>query len=237
MLNQFQHELFICNPAKTLNILMHGFDSSMTSTSVSLLFERLRAENQNVFRFSFRGHGTSEGKLEDTSLDTQIKDLKRVIKFFKSNGFKSFNLFGSSFSGQVSLFCAEKDKSIKKIFLKCPLIDGYSHFLDTIGEDNINKVYQTNTFIYNRFNGEKLKLTADFILSFRKHRFENLNNIYEKEIIVVHGIKDLVVPLGHIEPLLKKIPSENFLLLKNSGHRIQGSELEMLIEFYLKFLD
>lgn len=237
MIDTLQHEIYEGSLIREINIIMHGFDSSMNSTSVSLLFERLKLQQRNVFRFSFMGHGSSIGKLEDTTLDSQIEDLKNVINFLKKKGYEKFNLFGSSFSGQVSLFVAEAEDCVKKIFLKCPLLDGYTHFFDLLGKNKINKIYATNSYIYERHNGQKINLKSNFIESFKNHRFLNLKKVFDKKIVLVHGLNDVVVPLGHVQKLIERLPDENVLILKNSGHRIQGPELELLIEFYLKFLN
>jgi len=235
--NSLEKEIYIGSPTREINIIMHGFDSSMNSTSVSLLFERLKLQQSNVIKFSFRGHGSSVGKLEDTTLESQIEDLTNVINFLKEKGYEKFNLFGSSFSGQVSLFVAEVQDCVDKVFLKCPLIDGYSHFKNLLGDQKLDQIYKTDLYVYERYNGEKINFKAKFIESFRKNRFDKLKKVFQKKIILVHGVEDKIVPVGHVQELINILPKENVMLLKNSGHRIQGPELELLIEFYLKFLN
>lgn len=237
MINSLENEIYIGSPTREINIIMHGFDSSMNSTSVTLLFERLKIQQRNVLRFSFRGHGSSLGKLEDTTLDSQIEDLTNVINFLKEKGYEKFNLFGSSFSGQVSLFVADVEDCVDRVFLKCPLIDGYSHFKNLLGDQKLDQIFKTDSYVYERYNGEKINFTAKFIESFKENRFNNLKKVFQKKIILVHGINDKVVPVGHVQELIDILPKDNVMLLKNSGHRIQGPELDLLIDFYLKFLN
>ena len=67
-----EYEVTIFDKEKPCNILMHGFDSSMHSRSVTALFQRLANAKQNVCKFSFRGHGNSAGDLKNTSVSNQV---------------------------------------------------------------------------------------------------------------------------------------------------------------------
>ena len=89
LINQrLEAEFEIFNTTQSCCIIMHGFDSSMHSRSVTGLSEKCAKNKQNYLRFSFRGHGNSQGSLSETCVSNQVSDLKSIMEFLESQGIK-----------------------------------------------------------------------------------------------------------------------------------------------------
>jgi alpha/beta superfamily hydrolase len=74
-----------------------------------------------VLRFDFAGAGESEGDYKNTTLLSEVDDLRSAIKFVESRGYKKIGLIGFSIGAIVSLIAY--NSKIRAIVLWSPLLN------------------------------------------------------------------------------------------------------------------
>jgi alpha/beta superfamily hydrolase len=97
---------------KHLVILSHGFTGNKAEEN-RLFVTTARALAQakiSALRFDFMGSGDSSGEFYDMTPETEIRDLKHVIRWAQKEGFKKIGLLGVSFGGAVTICTAARTK-------------------------------------------------------------------------------------------------------------------------------
>lgn len=119
--------LYEKSDTEALIIVCHGFNSDMNDPIVEKICELLK-KKYNVFQFNFSGYGNEEknecskGNREDSTFTKQCSDLKSVIDYFFSKGYKIKSVIGHSTGGTATILRAAKDKRIESIVLIAPRI-------------------------------------------------------------------------------------------------------------------
>ena len=93
-----------------LVILAHGFGVNTTMSESGRLFRDLTADINNLgigaLAFDFMGHGQSDGRFEDMTPNTRLRDLHAVIDWVKLRHNGLLILLGMSFGGAVAIYAA-----------------------------------------------------------------------------------------------------------------------------------
>jgi alpha/beta superfamily hydrolase len=102
-----------------LVIVCHGF-TGYKSENRRLFVNVARALAKagiSSLRFDFMGSGDSSGEFYQMSPNTEIRDLKQVIRWAKKKGYRKIGILGLSFGGGVTICTAAqvKDKAIQTI--------------------------------------------------------------------------------------------------------------------------
>ncbi len=239
LINQdLEFELSKQNNTQLLNIVMHGFDSSMQSRSVSSLCKKLQDLSQNTLRFSFLGHGNSKGELSKNNISSQIQNLHQVILYAQSQGYTDFNLVGSSFSAQVALnYAQQHPELIQKVALKCPLINGYDLFKETLSPQAIADWQDSNQHLHPRHDQSYVSLPYSFLLDFEKHNPYKFLASFPAQLLIVHGDRDQTVPLEQSLAAQKLLPSLKLVVVEGADHRFKDSQhFQQMQEAILEFL-
>ena len=74
-----------------------------------------------VLRFDFAGAGESEGDYKNTTIFSEVEDLKSAIKFIEKQGYKKIGLIGFSMGAAVSI--VTYNSKIKTLVLWSPLLN------------------------------------------------------------------------------------------------------------------
>lgn len=100
-------------------VLCHGITVDKNEDGIFIkLAQELVDTDFAVFRFDFRGHGESEGKSIDLTVEGEKKDIEAAFDFLKKLGYSEFGLLGASFAGgAVSLFVSSHQKLVKALVL------------------------------------------------------------------------------------------------------------------------
>lgn len=109
-------------------ILCHGGGASSKESSTNVDLEKeFQKIGISTFRFDFTGHGESEGKPEDFTIQQGIEDIFSAMNFLRTKGYKDFILLGTSRGGACALRAAVKSKNLKCLVLISPT-SKYEHF-------------------------------------------------------------------------------------------------------------
>jgi alpha-beta hydrolase superfamily lysophospholipase len=167
-------------------ITCHGLFSSKESDKFHDLAEVFSKNDYAVLRFDFRGCGQSDGRIEDTTISGRIEDVKAALSFVKSeihlNGLP-IGLLGSSMGGYISLHLAPYDSSVKAVVA----------WATPFSFEGLREVIEKN-------NQTPLKEAF--------YRDANHHNVTTplcrtKNLLLIHGDKDEVVPLDHPQKLYR----------------------------------
>ncbi|RZS79820.1 hypothetical protein EV217_3823 [Phyllobacterium myrsinacearum] len=237
-------------------LMLHGFGGTRdewTSPYVPKgLFgqaaETLARGGVASLRIDFRGSGSSEGKFEDMTVNTEIQDAIAALTFLSSSpdvDRKRISVLGMSLGGVVaSAVAAQRGEDLRSVVLWNPGINLPAAFAALVGLDQVRKGLSggDNPVEIALPNGKSLNLKRTF--------FESLYRIvpaaeisrYNGPLLVMVGTKDdLVFPQPvSAEALLSYHPGTHVLWQRPVDHGFDvekdGKTVSVLIDGTLDFL-
>ena len=197
-----------------LLILAHGFTGNMKGPSN--IFEKLSRNLQKngfaVLRFNFRGTPPSEGRFELMTLKSETKDMRAVMKFAKSRGYKQIGMLGESLGGAI--ITRSYTKSIRASVFWYPAFDLFDTSLKNYFSKEKQKELSQNGFI----KEGRFKVGKGFVEEIKKTKlFSNISTI-TSPVLFLHGDKDTDVPYLQSERAFK------FARCKKEIHLIKGAD-------------
>ncbi|MBU1849177.1 MAG: alpha/beta fold hydrolase, partial [Nanoarchaeota archaeon] len=197
-------------------ILCHGFRSSKDSNSYKLFEEKFNAMGVSTFRFDFFGHGESSGLFEDVTVSEAVDNTLKAIDFLKGLGYTKIGLIGSSFGGLTSIITATKCRDLFALGLRCPVSDMLGKLILESADETISSWKKKGVIEYKGDFGWKLNYS--FYEDAKKYAgYKDFSQI-NIPTIIVHGEKDLSVPVEQSKKLSKIIPGSKLVLFPFSGH-------------------
>ncbi len=188
-------------------ILCHGFTSSKDNKAG---WAEELAKDFTVLRFDFSGHGESNGKLEDITLTSLIKDTQCAVGFLKKRGAKSIGIAGHSLGASVTILSASVAKAI------CP----------------IEPVTDFSSVKLNPYGLKKFDEDA------RKYDIYSMLKTVKTPVLFIHGDKDDVVPLWHSQKALSFAPPGSRLeVINGMTHDIQETGYEKVVALTKKWFN
>jgi dipeptidyl aminopeptidase/acylaminoacyl peptidase len=182
-------------------ILSHGLVSSMESEKFIHLSDVLTKHRMAACRFDYQGCGSSEGRIEETTLTARVKNLEAVCEWVRSRPSidpDRCGLLGSSFGGSTSLVKAARDARIK-----CVALWATPYRIGT-REENSTEEVSFGDDLFDDFATYDLLTEAKKISSG----------------LVIHGKLDEVVPYGEGEAIFRCLGEPRRLELVEGGdHR------------------
>lgn len=187
-----------------------------------------------VYCFDFCGgsqNSRSDGSPIDMSIFTEQADLEAVISMMRGLYYvdrDNIFLLGSSQGGAVSAITAADHKElIQGIILLYPafmLGDNTRALFSTI--DDIPDTYYHMWMTVGRTYFENL---LDYDI------YEHIVN-YDKDILIIHGDADNIVPLSYSEKAAEVYKSADFKVIPGAAHGFYGEDAEKAIDYIMKYL-
>ena len=185
--------------------------------------------------FDFCGGGwesRSDGAVLDMSVLTEKADLEAVldeVMQWECVDAGSVYLMGNSQGGYVStLVAAERPDDVRAMILIYP---GYSLYYD----------------VHEMFDSTKEIPDSDYLLGMRLGRsyFEDIweqepyqkAQEYGKEILLIHGSRDSVVPLSCSARLADTVDHVEYHVLRGADHGFLGRNFDQAVSYILDFLN
>lgn len=188
-----------------------------------------------VYCFDFCGGSPgsrSDGSTLEMSIFTEQADLEAVIAMLQGLDYvDNDNLFlmGTSQGGAVSAITAANHKEeIKGAILLYPafcLVDQTKERFHRV--DDIPDTYFSLYMTVGRAYAENL---LDYDI------YEEIAN-YEKDVLILHGDADSIVPLSYSEKALEVYPSARLEIFPGAGHGFYGEDAQRAIALMLEYLD
>ena len=194
------------NDLDSIVLLTHGFKSDKNSRTCTALSEKLNKAGIPTLAFDLYGHGESEGDIENLTVSKAVDNALAVYDFAKKIGHKKIGLSGSSFSGIVSLVAASK-RDIRVLSLKCPVFDYKKLWHDRLGHDGIRQ-WEENNFI----EIFKTKVSYAAYKDASKYNMQKIASLIKAQTIVIHGDRDVTVPISQAQDLISLLQGEKKLV-------------------------
>lgn len=231
--------------SKPLCIMCHGLNTSKEEYGqynklVKILFDN----GINSFRFDFRGHGESSGKDKDMTVLKEVEDLSAAFDLVKGLGYSNIYLMGSSFGGGVvSIFSSEKPSEIKGVILINPLVN-YTKYLPGPNSEEGTNNYQRYKLAKEKGFVERVSQTTGKIFTMGYELFEEASKLdpiallknTKLPVYIVHGTKDIHVPVAAAYEVLEKIPYAKGLIIEDGIHGFHDNQ-EHFMKYALGCID
>ena len=206
-------------------LLMHGIFSSKDINPMPTLAKELAARGIASVRFDFDGHGKSEGRMQDMTIEKELADAKAVWDYVKALPFvSSVGLLGHSQGGVVASMTAGRLAAAGTAPEAVVLIAPGSVIKDACqGGKFFNATFDPKDppeFI--RCWGF-MKLGREYLLTTQELDIYGTAADFKGPVLLLHGTKDGIVPMWCSEKYLetygdhaelKRIEGENHLISK-----------------------
>lgn len=187
------------NNKSPLVVMCHGFSSGKNSKTNRRFNQELIAKGFATFRFDFRGHYESEGRMEDITVSDGIKDLTAAINYLRPLKWVDQDRIGivaTSFGANVALNYVAISKTIRALALKSPVFDYCEVRLRQLGAEGIRKWKSEG---YTLVDGDKT--TYKFYEDAMTRNMREIATTIAIPAIIVHGSADTNVPLSQSQEL------------------------------------
>ena len=226
--------------SKITVVFFHGFMSDMLGKKPLALQRICRKLKVNFLKFEYSGHGSSSGKFINGNISKWTSDAKNLIRS-KTKNSKKFIFIGSSMGSWIALNLLSTFKKKLKGFIG---IASAPEFLEELMWKKFNKEIKktilTNKIYYLKNGNYNYPLTKQLIFDGRKNRvLKNKINL-KIPIVLLHGLKDDVVPFKFSKKIFKMFKKSKRKLIKinNGDHslsrkadlKILTTELKILVE-------
>jgi dipeptidyl aminopeptidase/acylaminoacyl peptidase len=186
-----------------------------------------------TLRIDFRGAGDSEGDFAETTLDTEVSDAIKGLKFLEECAQvdeSRIGLIGRSLGGAVALMAASQYNNIKSICLWAPVFDGHQwqEKWKMINSEHVDSLKKESLMMVNgQIPGREL-LEQIAVLDMNKY----ISSIQSKPLYLIHGEQDEVVNINHSKRYLQARTHANaetkFSQLPQSDHDFSPRDERLL---------
>lgn len=213
-------------------IFSHGFGGNY---QVGIPYaEALAGKGYFVYCFDFCGGSSdsrSDGSTLEMSLFTEQADLEAVLNMIRLiPEVDSGNIFlmGTSQGGAVSaITAAARREGVKGAILLYPAFVMVDHAKDRFKSvEEIPDTYHLMWMTVGRAYAEKL---LDYDI------YEAIS-VYDRDVLILHGDADSIVPLSYSERALEVYPSAKLMILPGAGHGFYGAQEEEAISAIGQYL-
>lgn len=212
-------------------ILMHGIFSSKDYNPMPAIAKGLSQAGIASIRFDFNGHGKSEGRMQDMTIEKEIADAMAIYRYVKGLPYvSSVGFLGHSQGGVVASMTAGR------LALQGEAPDGM--VLIAPGAV-IKEACQGGKFFNARFNPADppefvrcwgfMKLGREYLLSTQQLDIYGTASAYNGKVRILHGTKDTIVPMWCSERY-KETYGDNaeFIVIEGENHTISRRRKEVV---------
>lgn len=214
-------------------IFSHGFGGNH---SVGTQYaEALAEQGYVVYCFDFCGGSSgcrSDGSTLEMSVFTEQADLEAVIAMMQGLEYvDSENLFlmGTSQGGAVSAItgAAHKEEIRGMVLL-------YPAFLLA---ERANELFQSVEEIPDTYFFLWMEVGRAYFEPLIGYDIYEEIAAYDRDVLMIHGDADSIVPLTYSERALEVYPSSELKVISGGGHGFYGEDARQAIEYMLEYLE
>ncbi|MGH3622090.1 MAG: alpha/beta hydrolase [Sciscionella sp.] len=210
----------------------HGINANMTEGGMFVrLADRLAEADFNVLRFSFRGHGSSDGTQRGMTIAGEMLDLQAAVEYMTDRFPGPLSIVASSFGAvSTSLSLPWFDERLDRLVLWNPVLDLQRTFIrpelpwgkENYGPDQ-QKLLHTQGFLVvdDEFEVGRV-LFEEF------HHYGPLTYLVASSVpaLVVHGERDNAVSYEIARHAADTKPNTEFHTVRGSDHGFDTRERE-----------
>lgn len=223
-------------------IMSHGFTGNKSEFgSFDYIFNSFVKAGFTTLAFDFSGCGESDN--DTLTVQKQVNDLRCVINYANSKGYKKIGLFGYSLGGLISLKCY--NKNISSLVLWAPVTSKKEVDLEKkYSEEQLLELKEKGYITKTSDKGLRKEVNIDgkIFEEFLEINQDELMSSIKSPLLIIHGDEDKSVPLADSKRALE-ILSENIdsklVIIKEGSHYLKG-QLDLLIypaiDWFKKYL-
>ena len=218
---------FLRNKYKNLPfvVFLHGFKSDLDGEKPRALIKYCNQRKIGFLALEYSGHGKSSGKFTNGNITKWSNQTTYVIKkIIKKN---NFILVGSSMGSWISM---KQFKILKSQIVGFLGIGSAPEFLENLMWKKFSKKIKKEIIknkIYNLKHGSyEYPITYQLIKDGRNNKVLNKKINYFKNITMIHGSKDEVVPTNYSRKILKVFAKskKKLLIIKDGDHSLSSKK-------------
>ena len=214
-------------------IFSHGFGGTH---SVGTQYAQALAEKGYVvYCFDFCGgspSSQSDGSTVEMSIFTEQADLEAVISMIQGLDYvDSDNLFlmGTSQGGVVSAITgAAHPEEIRGMVLLYPAF---------VLVDRANELFQSRDEIPDTYYFMWMDVGRTYFEPLLDYDIYSEIAAYDKDVLLIHGDADHIVPLSYSEQALAAYPSARLEVIPGGGHGFYGEDAQQTISYIQEYLE
>lgn len=214
-------------------IYAHGY--GVTHQNGIQYVEKLAEHGFVVYCFDFCGGGNgsrSDGSPLEMSIFTEQSDLEAVIDMVKGLDYvdsENVFLFGASQGGLVAgITAAANPEEIQGLILLYPGFEIVEDAQALFG--SVEDIPDT----YAMFGW--MTVGRAYFEDLLDYDVYSVIGAYEKDVLLIHGDADGIVPLSSSERALEVYPSAELKVLPGAGHGLHGQDAETATAYMLEYL-
>ncbi|MBO7117923.1 MAG: alpha/beta fold hydrolase [Bacteroidales bacterium] len=223
-------------------ILMHGIFSSKDYNPMPAIAKGLAEEGIASIRFDFDGHGKSEGRMQDMTIEKELADAKAVWEYVKALPYvEGIGLLGHSQGGVIASMTAGRlgaeGSSPDGLVLIAP-------------GSVIKEACQGGKFFSARFDPKDppefircwgfMKLGREYLLTTQQLDIYGTASAYEGPVRILHGTRDGIVPMWCSEKFKETYgDSAELVTVEGENHTITRKRKEVVasvVSFFKEIL-
>lgn len=207
-----------------LVLFFHGFGSHKdeVGNTFAIAAEKLMANQIASIRVDFCGFGESDGKTEETTVDSLLQDAYSCITYISSLDFvdkDKIGICGFSLGAGIAILCQNsQNTAIKSIALLSPAGNLPKDFQSYLGQDNYQRLSAANNAIILNLGWREISLTKKFTDSLECHSPFKSATSYYGAFFVIAGKNDF--SYENANTYNETIPSNNkkIKIISNCDH-------------------
>lgn len=197
--------------------------------------EALAEHGYVVYCFDFCGGSSgsrSDGSTLEMSVFTEQADLEAVIAMIQGLEYvDSENLFlmGTSQGGAVSAITGAAHKEeIRGMVLLYPAF---------VLAERANELFQSVEEIPDTYFFLWMEVGRAYFEPLIGYDIYEEIAAYDRDVLMIHGDADSIVPLNYSERALEVYPSSELKVISGGGHGFYGEDARQAIEYMLEYLE
>ena len=214
--------------SKNIIVMFHGYTGHKNENGFLLkqITKRCVEIGYATIRFDFYGSGDSDGDFSDMTFLTEVEDGRQIIEYaYHLNNDKPIILLGFSMGGAVAGFLSyEYQEKIDKLILLSP-----AGCMDILA-NNTFKLYGNET---TKVDLGGYYVSKAFVDSFNGIDLYNNVDKFIKPVLIIHGEKDMSVPIEYGKKYANKYPHSIFHMINGSPHCYTKVEYRKEVQDYI----
>ncbi|MBQ5311066.1 MAG: alpha/beta hydrolase, partial [Oscillospiraceae bacterium] len=226
-------EIYICeySPVHGDNgcavILSHGYNQSTEQTGD--MAEALAAAGYRAYALEFMGGGKvshSKGRGTDMSIESEIRDLERVIAYVKGFAPKKVFLYGESQGGFVSALTAADRSDVDALALEYPAFC----IPDQWAGKDPDELPDSFDFMGHTISKEYCRGVPRYDV------YEKVSH-FKAPVLIMQGTADKVVNAGYAHKIRQSFPNSGLILYEGEDHGFSDKGREQQKNDVIRFFD
>jgi alpha-beta hydrolase superfamily lysophospholipase len=191
----------------------------------------LAKEGLESLRFDFRGHGESEGRLEEMTIAGEVQDLAMAVRVLKSRQAPQIGIVGTSFGAGVAvLYATQARRTPFALVLLSSILDFGRGFLEP--ETPWAKRWFTPSALAEAHARGTLDLAGRSLGIALVREFEDIHPAkvlrdLTTPVLMVHGAQDPIASFPAAHEAAQSSPGVEFVRVDGGEHYFEGSEVHV----------